>query len=950
MTDMALLDRWLHRRDAEAFNAIIARYAPMVYATSRRVLCNATEAEDVTQECFELLAETSRVPSRHLGGWLHRVATNRARNRVREERRRKEREARFSNDQPTESRVRWDDIYEYVDEAVADLPDDLRIPLVAHFLEGQTHAAVAESLDIPRSTVTDRIAKGLALVGKSLRRHGIAVPVAALAALFTTHMAEATPIPATLGASLGKLALSHSAGVGGATTVLGHVMAGGGVIMAKKIVAGAVVLAVVILLLLGGVQYALDAVAGGDSSIEGKAGDQTVALGSDPGSGASSPWARSGGPDGGPDAAAGATQAGDAGSPDEGVGRNEGDSPEAEKSGEEDSADPAASSVCGYVMNDEAYPIEGAEVNLQVTADPGGTWVLGSNRTVTAGDGFYAFPEVATVDIPAMHGAQFGTAVVSASASGYVTSKRSVSLQPGAGIDGVNFALAEARHFVRGAVLGQDDEPIAEASVGLRQYGYGGEGTGGTVAGESAFVTVLSGADGRFEVAVPEAGLCDFVVRKNGYGPGFFRGVPTGTEDARFTLRGNGSIAGTVRHADESPAPGLTVVCQGLTRPGGQTNSQLLRVQPVLAVTDSTGHYTLEGLGQDFAHAVSVFKESLVEMASLQGPPTCLATRGDVYVKAGQVTEDVDFVLTAGARLHGRVTDKDSGRPVAGVRIYAAVADTASAGQSLGLCDTAEDGVYAIELLLQGQCTVGIGYFYEHPGGTIKPMPPGYVTEVEMGPGDEKALDVAIAAPISIPIRAVDPAGNPVAGVGVGLGEVAGSGDLRYTWGSLFPTDGDGRFLWYGIPPDREYFVWLADRSQHASEDILCSSGVIAGQPGETVQEVVLVVEPKAGLEGVLADVDGNPLAGIAFSVVVVDQSGSERTVQAETDERGVFVIVRAFPEGQFSRVTIMSTARGTLERADLAGIELVRDSIGDLGVVVLEPQPAQQPGSGDPS
>ena len=73
--DAVLLDRWTTERDAEAFRDIVARHGAMVYATCRRILRDATEAEDATQDCFELLSMTNRAPGDHLGAWLHTVAT-----------------------------------------------------------------------------------------------------------------------------------------------------------------------------------------------------------------------------------------------------------------------------------------------------------------------------------------------------------------------------------------------------------------------------------------------------------------------------------------------------------------------------------------------------------------------------------------------------------------------------------------------------------------------------------------------------------------------------------------------------------------------------------------------------------------------------------------------------------------------------------------------------------
>ena len=53
--DMALVEKWRARRDADAFAVIVRRHAALVYATSLRITRNRADAEDVAQECFAAL-------------------------------------------------------------------------------------------------------------------------------------------------------------------------------------------------------------------------------------------------------------------------------------------------------------------------------------------------------------------------------------------------------------------------------------------------------------------------------------------------------------------------------------------------------------------------------------------------------------------------------------------------------------------------------------------------------------------------------------------------------------------------------------------------------------------------------------------------------------------------------------------------------------------------------
>ncbi|MCP4644180.1 MAG: hypothetical protein GY851_27305, partial [bacterium] len=119
------------------------------------------------------------------------------------------------------------DLASHVDEAINALPERLRTPLLAHFFEGQTHEAVAESLGMPRGTVTYRINRGVHLVRRSLRRRGVIVGATAFAAWMQAQAAEAAPVAVVEG--LTKMAIAG----GGAAVVKGAAGAGTGFLALK---------------------------------------------------------------------------------------------------------------------------------------------------------------------------------------------------------------------------------------------------------------------------------------------------------------------------------------------------------------------------------------------------------------------------------------------------------------------------------------------------------------------------------------------------------------------------------------------------------------------------------------------------------------------------------------------------------------------------------------------
>jgi RNA polymerase sigma factor (sigma-70 family) len=237
---MALLARWSREGDAEAFKEIASRYAPMVYGTCKRILRNGSEAEDAAQECFATLAFARKGPKEHLGAWLHAVATTCCVARMRSDKRRKAREARFASERKTGSEIQWDDVGAHVDEAIAGLPERLRLPIELHFFEDETHDAVARRLGVSRTTVTYRIQKGIEAIRKKLKRREIIVTSSALAAMMAGNLA-ADAAPKAVTVALAKVALAGTGSIAttGAGTALAYV---GGSILMKKLLVGAVVL------------------------------------------------------------------------------------------------------------------------------------------------------------------------------------------------------------------------------------------------------------------------------------------------------------------------------------------------------------------------------------------------------------------------------------------------------------------------------------------------------------------------------------------------------------------------------------------------------------------------------------------------------------------------------------------------------------------------------------
>ncbi len=207
-TDRLELQSWIRNRDADAFKQLTLRYSGLVYRTCLRITSNPGDAEDLTQECFETLAAQAKPPRAPLGAWLHRVATNRALNQVKVRGRRAVRERAYAAHNPQTTQITWSDVDGLVDDAIGELPDELRAMVIAHFLESESYTSIALRIGTTRQTAANRVQKGVLLIRRSLKKRGVVISAPALAALFAAESAGAAQVPASVIAVLGKLAVA----------------------------------------------------------------------------------------------------------------------------------------------------------------------------------------------------------------------------------------------------------------------------------------------------------------------------------------------------------------------------------------------------------------------------------------------------------------------------------------------------------------------------------------------------------------------------------------------------------------------------------------------------------------------------------------------------------------------------------------------------------------------
>ncbi len=214
--DLELLSRFAAHGDAEAFGRIAHRHAAAVYATCLRVLGDNAAAEDAAQETFFRLLRRPNDVTRSLGAWLHRTATNVALDMRRSDTSRHRRELLCGWDASRASgggdaggtshqASTWAELSPSVDQALSEMPEELRSVLVEHYLLGRTQADLAAASGQCPATICRRVKQGVQELRRRLRLKGIDALPLILAGLLC--QAAARQAPAAVIEGLAKMAM-----------------------------------------------------------------------------------------------------------------------------------------------------------------------------------------------------------------------------------------------------------------------------------------------------------------------------------------------------------------------------------------------------------------------------------------------------------------------------------------------------------------------------------------------------------------------------------------------------------------------------------------------------------------------------------------------------------------------------------------------------------------------
>ena len=171
--------------DDQALGHVYDRYGSLVYGLARRVTGSSAAAEEITQEVFVQLwehADRFDAAKGSLRAFLGAITHRRAVDWVRSEARRREREARTSQDAATgtvatvadiTTGVTAEDTAARVRAAVETLPLEQREAVVLAYFGGLTFREVAASLGLPEGTAKSRLRLALGKLSTVLSAQGV---------------------------------------------------------------------------------------------------------------------------------------------------------------------------------------------------------------------------------------------------------------------------------------------------------------------------------------------------------------------------------------------------------------------------------------------------------------------------------------------------------------------------------------------------------------------------------------------------------------------------------------------------------------------------------------------------------------------------------------------------------------------------------------------------------
>ena len=930
MTD-AELAKVARRGDRKAFTELVDRHYRAVYALAYSRVGDWSAAEDLAQETF-LVAYANlrrlRVPGL-FPMWLRRITRNLCSHWLRSEVYRRKLAEDLTQDVqdrggadngPAAAVARAEQRSE-VWEALRTLSPTVREAMVLYYVEGQSTKEAARALGVTENAVRRRLYQGR----KKMREYFEKRLEIELEKVPSADAKDRIAVGLALGPAVPHI--GRAVAGGGAGAVLHHLCHGGASVLLKPVLTLAVAPKVVagtaaVVLIAAGVYIttiAKNTCAPPASSSNNR--NLSVADELEPARLVAEPSSEPEGQTTPAPAVQTETQS-------------------ARQSEPGEILDPARyCSICGTVTDEEGNPVPGVWVIViatgheenQVADAPYAHHEKYTDRShhfcaVTDPWGRYAVADLPYAGVASVHAHCEGYAVSYPNLGEYYDA---VLLTPGEHLKGADIALRPGL-MLKGRVRAPDGTPVTDATVCTMEAWNAEEPFGWPA-------LVYTDEYGCFSIgALPKVEFCNLEVRSETYGVYTFTNIPISEEEVDLWMRKRSALTGTVTHADGTPAAGLQLHLRGLTYTaelgrGGRCGAF---ASEHTGAVDGEGRYSITDIdpGQSY-HAIVTTQGGTVLTLEYTPEYTLDSFRpGESAVW--------DCVVYEPITIRGRVLGESSGRALTDVRVYCLKDGQHVPNNSER--PVGDDGWYEFHLL------TGPGDYLLYPlhkfsygdMGALRDRYVQYGREVNLKGGEDIRLDLTCFEPYTLSFRVVDPHGHPVQGATITMYQEDVETGYAGPAGTSKVTDENGRISWAGFEPGNEAQVAI----EHP-DYVTAETAWYVGAPGEVFPEETIVLHEHAGVAGIAADQDGNPIANAAVGIRAHYGVRRVAELRTRTDDTGAFSCAKGIPATEV--MFEISLDDGVHERSWTSEpVQCVAGHIMDLNAIVLPlvEEPADSP------
>ncbi|NOY78780.1 MAG: sigma-70 family RNA polymerase sigma factor [Calditrichaeota bacterium] len=192
LTDLELIESF-KQGDMHAFNLLVWRWQKPVLNFLVRFVGNIPEAEDLAQQTFLKVFKKLRglKDPRKFSPWLYRIASNQARDHLRQRKKRAAVSLNRSIDGTSEGETRFDQILAdptmhnpeqlldqnhlqvVLNRSLQEISEEQRMVIILRFYQGLKFQEIADVLDIPEGTAKTRFYFGLKALRSVFKRRGL---------------------------------------------------------------------------------------------------------------------------------------------------------------------------------------------------------------------------------------------------------------------------------------------------------------------------------------------------------------------------------------------------------------------------------------------------------------------------------------------------------------------------------------------------------------------------------------------------------------------------------------------------------------------------------------------------------------------------------------------------------------------------------------------------------